>query len=179
MGNPKREARDLLVRMALLSYGDVQRLGGRRGGESDRIGPTGDSSPLHERWGATFDASSDADLPALLAQARAELDAWLRRPFAPDTTETWEELAARIVADGWSVPASDCAIAMRCTTTMVRRARLAAGRTPDYGYPLPEGDPDRVAWARALNDAGVSFRQVQAMTGVPKSTLHRLVRAPA
>ena len=165
--------------MALISYGGVSAAGFVRGGEPDRIGPTGEGAPLHDAWGERFDAAGDDDLPALLAQARADLDAWIRRPFAPDTTETWEELAARIVADGWSVSANDCAIAMRCTTTMVRRARLAAGKTPDYGYPLPEGDPDRVTWARALNDAGLSFRQVQALTGVPKSTLHRLVRAPA
>lgn len=173
MGNARREARNLLVRMSLLSYGGVSAMGYVRGGEPAGIGPTGEGMPMHHEWGALFDAAADADLPALITQARAELDAWIRRPFAPDTTETWEELAARIVSDGWGVSARDCALAMRCTPTMVRRARLAAGRSPEYGYPLPEDGGDRLTWARALNAAGLSLGQIQGLTGIPKTTLHR------
>ena len=178
MGNVRREAHDLLVRMALLSYGGVSSAGFVKGGEPSRIGPTGEGTPLHDEWGARFDAATDDDLPDLVVQARAELDAWLRRPLTPDTTETLDELFARIVSDGFGVSATECAIAMRCTPTMVRRARLAAGRSPDTGYPLPEGDPDRMTWARALANAGLSLRQIEALTGIAKSTLNdRLARA--
>lgn len=166
------EQRALLVRMALVSYGGVQRLGGRRGGEPGRIGPPGEAHPMHERWFAIFaGAVGVSHARTLTDQARAEFDAYVRRPLVPDTTETWEELAERIVSDGWGITAGECARAMRCTPSMVRRARLGQLRHPDTGYSLPtESDP--VAWARKLDEAGLTLRQIEALTGVPKSTLH-------
>lgn len=133
---------------------------------------------MHEAWSAIFAGVSDPELArTLLDEARAELDAWLRRPLAHDTTETWEELAARIVGDGWGVTAQECAMAMRCTPTMVRRARLAEMRHPDTGYHLPEA-PDPITWAIELDRMGLSLREIEGITGVAKSTLHdRISRA--
>jgi hypothetical protein len=165
--------RTLLARMALLSNGTVTKLGGRGGGESSRIGPPGDSRPMVDEWAALFAGARTADaLARLFEEAQAALDHHLRRAFAPDTTETWEELAARIVRDGWGVTADDCARAMRCTPSMVRRARLAEMRHPDTGYALP-AKMDAVAWARALDDAGLSVREIATVTGVAKSNVHR------
>jgi hypothetical protein len=171
------DAPTLLARMSLLSYGGTQHFGGR-GGESGRIGPPGESAPMADRWARRFAAaSSGSALAALVEEAQAELNAWVVRPLAPDTTETWEELAERIVRDGWGVTAQECAVAMRCTPTMVRRARLAELRHPETGYGLPvEGDP--MAWARALDDAGLTLRQIEAVTGVAKSTLHDRMSGP-
>jgi hypothetical protein len=159
--------------MALLSYGGAQSFGGR-GGESSRIGPPGEARPMADEWARRFAGARDAEeLGRLTDEAEAEYDTTVRRALAPDTTETWEELAARIVADGWGISAADCAMAMRCTPSMVARARLAELRHPESGYRLPEiGDP--VAWARALDQAGLTLRQIEALTGVSKSTVHRL-----
>jgi len=162
--------------MALVSYGGVQRLGGVRG-EAATIGPPGEGRPMHEEWSAIFASAANDEMARVLTdEARAELDAWLRRPLAPDTTETWEELAARIVGDGWGVTADECARAMRCTPTMVRRARLSEMRHPDTGYHLPAAH-DPITWAIELDRLGLTLRQIESLTGVPKSTLHRWSKA--
>lgn len=166
------EQRTILVRMALVSHGGVQRLGGRRGGESGRTGPPGESLPMHEEWFVIFKDTPEHQAVAITEQAQADLDAWLRRPLAHDTTETMEELNARIVADGWGIDAVDCSVAMRCTVTMVRRARLAEMRHPDTGLTLPHVDRDPLGWANALDAVGLTLRQIEAITGIPKSTLH-------
>jgi hypothetical protein len=169
--------RTLLARMALLSNGTVTKLGGRGGGESSRIGPPGDSRPLVDEWAARFAGAQTADaLARLFDEAQAALDHHLRRAFAPDTTETWEELASRIVRDGWGITAAECARAMRCTPSMVQRARLAEMRHPDTGYALP-AKMDAVAWARALDDAGLSERQIVAVTGMSKGGVYRMKNA--
>jgi hypothetical protein len=157
--------------MSLVSYGGTQHFGGR-GGESGRIGPPGEGAPMVDRWARRFaGAESDSSLAALVEEAEAELRAWVHRPLAPASVETWEELAERIVRDGWGVTAQECAVAMRCTPTMVRRARLAELRHPETGYSLPEFE-DPMEWARALDDAGLTLRQIEAVTGVAKSTIH-------
>jgi hypothetical protein len=173
MVNPQSEARALLLRMALISYGSVSRFGGRRGGEPEHVGPPGENAPMADLWAERFSRVEHADELAMLVRvATHEFDSYVRRQLAPDTTESLEELCARIVSDGWGVSTDDCARAMRCTPTLVRRARLAALRHPESGYPLPERESDPMAWARALDDAGLSLRQVEELTGVPKSTLH-------
>jgi hypothetical protein len=165
--------RTLLARMAILSNGTVTKLGGRGGGESSRIGPPGDSRPMVDKWAALFaGATTPEALAELTEAAQHDYDTTIRRPLAPDTTETWEELAARIVRDGWGVTADECARAMRCTPSMVRRARLSEMRHPDTGHALPTG-MGAVEWARALDDAGLSVREIALVTGVAKSNVHR------
>jgi hypothetical protein len=165
--------RTLLARMAILSNGTVTKLGGRGGGESSRIGPPGDSRPMVDKWAALFAGATTAEALAELTEAaQHDYDTTIRRPLAPDTTETWEELAARIVRDGWGVTADECARAMRCTPSMVRRARLSEMRHPDTGHALPTG-MGAVEWARALDDAGLSVREIALVTGVAKSNVHR------
>lgn len=166
------EANALLTQMALVSYGGVARFGGRRG-ESEHVGPSGESLPMHEDWAAIFDAVGGEDArAALLEEARAEYESWVRRPLAPTTTETMEEIRARIVAGGWGESAELCAISMCCTTSTVREARLEALRHPDTGYGLPERKGDLFEWAAALEHVGLSVRQIAQITGVAKSTLY-------
>lgn len=181
MDTIRLQAREVLLRMALVSYGGTMRFGDRRGGESDRIGPPGESSPMVDQWARVFDAAKTREaLRDWVEAAKAEIDAYMRRPLAPDTVESLEELCERIVRDGWGVTAEECALAMRCTPTLARRARLASLRHPETGYPLPEREPDAHAWARKLDRAGLSVRQIEVLTGIPKSSVHdRLTRLRA
>jgi len=133
---------------------------------------------MHHRWGPILARAYGEQLSDLLGEAQAELDAWIRRPLAPDTAETLEDLYARIVEDGWGVTASECARAMRCTPTLVRRARLAAGRHPENGYHLPGAGTDVYVWACSLDAAGLTVRQIALVTGLPKSTLHDHLSGP-
>lgn len=166
-------ARPVLIRMALLSNGKVAALERSRGGGGEHAGPNGNAHPLYEVWGERIDAAPDAETArGLLDAAEAELGAQLRRPLAPDTTETLEELCARIVQDGWGVSATECSRMMRCTPTLVRRARLVERRHPATGYSLPDATGDARGDVRKLERAGLSLRDIEALTGVPKSTLH-------
>ena len=166
-------ARPLLARMSLVSYGGVAALERRRGGDSGRIGPPGERYPMDEQLADALERAPDAGAArAILEAAEAEFAAYVRRPLAPDTTETWEELAARIVGDGWAMSARECADRMRTSPTLVRRARMAEMRHPETGYPLPERRADLMGWARELDAVGLSVRQIEALTSVPKSTLH-------
>lgn len=158
--------------MQLISYGNVAALERRHGGEREQLGPPGEGKPMHERWAQRFANGPVDDISDLLAEAQAELDAWIRRPLAPVTAESWDELAERIVSDGWALSAAECARSLRCTPSMVRRARLTARRHPENGYPLPEAEPDAWAYARTLDRVGLSVRQIGQLTGLPKSTLH-------
>jgi hypothetical protein len=173
------DAEAVLIRMALISYGAVQSYRTRtQGGEGDGK-PSGEAMPLHDTWALIFDGARDEDhMAELVVAARAELDGWIRRPMAPGTTETLEELSGRIVADGWGISADECSRAMRCTTTLVRRARLGAGRHPENGYSLPSRSRNPMTWAFKLDAAGLSLRQIEALTGVPKSTLHDRLSRP-
>lgn len=135
--------------------------------------PCGDDTPA-TYWRARFgDARDDDEARALVEQARAELRAIRRRAFAPMRYETADELAERVVVEGEGVDALHVAIALRCTPTFVRRARLAQGRDPEFGRVV---DLD-VLEPRALLDAGLSVRQAAAVLGVPRSTLHGRARA--
>jgi hypothetical protein len=75
--------------------------------------------------------------------------------------------------DGEGVAPLQVSIALRCTSTFVRRARIARGREPEHGRVVDvELEP------RALLAAGLSYRQVAVVLGVPRSTLHeRIARA--
>lgn len=135
--------------------------------------PSGDDTPA-AYWRERFaDARSVDESRELVAQARAELRAIRRRPFAPMAYETADELAERVVSDGEGVDALRVSIALRCTPTFIRRARLSHGRDPDYGrvVKLDTLSP------RTLLDAGLSVRTAAAVLGMPRSTLHGLARA--
>lgn len=173
------EAEQVLIRMALISYGAVTSYQTRTShGRADGGRPFGEARPLHDYWAAVFEATAPEDMFAAVEAATVELENWIRRPFAPVASETLEELCARIVGDGWGVSADDCARAMRCTPTLVRRARLGALRHPETGYRLPERQRDPMAWAIQLDRVGLSLRQIEAATGVPKSTLHDYLSRP-
>jgi hypothetical protein len=168
------ESATLLLRMELVSYGTVAQFGPRARSANRQLRPPGSSTPMADYWRPVLEAERDpVRLRDLRAEAQADLDSWLRRPLAPDTTETLEELCARIVRDGWGVTADDCSRAMRCTTSLVRRARLSAMRHPETGHHLPVRTADPWRWAHHLDAVGLSVRQIAALTGVPKSTLHR------
>jgi hypothetical protein len=70
--------------MALLSNGTVTKLGGRGGGESNRIGPPGDSRPMVDQWAALFaGAATPEALAELTDAAQYDYDTTMRRPSRP------------------------------------------------------------------------------------------------
>ena len=157
--------RDVILGFVLLQYGATVRYEVRPGAESAGW-PAGESDPPLDHWIPLILRASDEERPGIVEQARAELEAWKRRPDPPPQGESMDELIDRVCEHaGW--PAKEVALALRCTPTFVRRARLARDRHPDTGR--EEGSLQQ---ARDLISQGYSLRQVAMLTGIPKSTLH-------
>jgi hypothetical protein len=173
------DQRQILIGLELLSHGSTASLSplAGRGGETAQVLPTGESAPPHLRYVDALRVPG-ADVESIMAEASAELDAWKRRPLtAPTAVETLDDLKGRIVeCAGWA-PAQ-VALAMRCTESLVRVARVEGGLDPEYGDPLSEPLPvDARERARALVELGLSYRQAEAISGVPATTIWRAGRA--
>jgi hypothetical protein len=172
------EHRQTILGLQLLSHGATANLSpmSGRGGDNDAALPAGELRPPHERYLELL-ARPGADVEAIMERARQELEDWKRRPLVPIRTETLEELKVRIVeCDGWET--RDVALAMRCTESLVRIARVEADRDPKWGRkleaPLPEEPRER---ARVLVGLGFTYRQVEALCGVPITTIWRAAHA--
>jgi len=125
--------------------------------------PGGDHGPA-DYWRQRFATAAPGQLPGLVRAALAELHDIRRRRF-PATSAPLDDLHDRIVDDGEGLPANEVALALRCTPTLVRRARLVDGRDPDHGRHVRADTP------ADMLDAGLSYRAVAAVTGIPRSTL--------
>lgn len=138
--------------------------------------PTGDESPA-AYWRRRLDeAGTEAEAQELVDLARQELQHLRRRAFAPIAFDDAADLSARVIEDGEGCDPLFVSIALRCTPTFVRRARVRAGRDAERGLKVRLADLD----PRALVDAGLSIRQAAVVSGVPRSTLSdRLARATA
>jgi hypothetical protein len=130
--------------------------------------PSGEHSSPAERWCAAFNAArDDAQRRDVLRAARSDLAHLQRRRFAVGAISDGDDLRARIVGEAEGATVAVVALALRCTPTLVRRTRLAAGRDAEHGRTLIlEPTP------RALRDAGLSLRAIALATGVARSTLH-------
>jgi hypothetical protein len=129
--------------------------------------PTGPASPA-EHWQWAYErADTERERAAALRGARSELSHIRRRRFAVGVVRDGDDLRARILAEGGGADADVVAQALRCTPTLVRRTRVAAGRDAERGRVL-----DVELDARALHDAGLSLRAIALATGVARSTLH-------
>jgi hypothetical protein len=106
----------------------------------------------------------------LVRLARDELAAIQRRRFPTTAVRDGDDLRERIVADGEGLPPLDVAVALRTSETIVRRARLAAGRDAERGRRV-NGNGNGVAWALELVGNGMSVRAAAAASGVPRSTI--------
>lgn len=162
---------EVWVGFAMLGYGAVMRYGEVRCSDSDAM-PAGEYEAPADYWIARYEQAHPDDQPDVLELALIYLETWRRRPEPADESETLDQLKARIVETGNGWTPKEVALAMRCTPTLVRAARLEADRHPETGK--IEGS---VEHARELLANGCSLRQVAILTGIPKSTLHDALRA--
>lgn len=121
------------------------------------------------------------ELEHVVDDARRELSVLKARPDADVRTESLTELYARIVEHGEGVCVLDVAVAVRSSESIVRKARLLAGRDGETGRRLPSevvnGRP--LTFACGLVDAGYSLRAASALSGIPRSTIFEHVAARA
>jgi hypothetical protein len=167
--------RDVIIGFSMLQYGGVMAWGRRIPSAEGAVLPQGEDEPPLLYWLDKLAASTT--LPEFTETAlkmRAELDAWRRRPDPPPDGETMDELKRRVLShdSGWTP--QEVALAMRVTPTFVRGVRTEAGRDPQTGRM-----DNRLSRGLKLLDDGLSLRQVERITGVPKSTLHDAQKAAA
>lgn len=166
------EARPVLLGLALASSAPTAKLGVRAapagGASSGR--PAGPRTPPAERWAALIaGALTVSEGRRHLSAARAELQSIRRRPLALASTDTLADMEARIVSEGVGMSALEVAVTCRCTTSMVRRARIQADCDPERGHPLTATTPEVAAVM--LRASGLSLRATAQLTGIPRSTL--------
>jgi hypothetical protein len=192
-----QQMRSILAQMELLPHGTITNYsptGG--GGGADTKPPTGESRPPHEHWRerwerAVFDDMEEEQREAttitrhrrrVIDNAQKELDSLRKRPEIKVQGETEEELEKRIIRDGEGEPVDRVALAMRCTPTFVRKARLKAGRSVVTGN-APKDAPldteDQVEKVRRLKEEGYTERGIRMILKIGGSKLQRLLREAA
>lgn len=166
--------RQVLAELEATSNGTTQSFApiATKSGASSRIPPAADAPHIHYR-AELLAATNDRDRAEVLDQARAELAA-IRKRQAPivDLVEPAEVTDARIrrkLDDGWTV--AQVALNERVTETRVRRA--AAGHDP------AEQHDDTTSRVRELAAQGLTVRNIAMRLGIPKSTVHDLLRKAA
>jgi hypothetical protein len=165
----------LVIGYHLIQYGGTMAWGRQAPSAERNPLPGGEGCPPLDYWLDLLERSATIeDAQIVIGRARAELDAWRRRPEPPPSGETLEDLKTRILREGAGWTPKEVALAMRVTPTLVRNVRTEAERDPDTGR--PDGS---LKHGLALLDAGLSIRQAAQITGIPKSTLHDAHRAAA
>lgn len=156
--------RALIVRLNLISHVPASNpnSGGGKATDEHPGGkqPKGGGRSGADWWGIYLRSNDPA---GVIREAEDELEHASHSGGDRDVTETAEELTARIRAkraDGWTI--RDVSIALRCTETRVRQA-----------------DRDTTV-AKVLELHGkCTIRQIETITGVPKSTVQRIIQAEA
>lgn len=169
------EVRTTIVGFSMLQYGGVMAWDRRIPSAEGALFPAGEDAPPLLYWLEKLAASESREQFTATAELmKAELEAWRRRPDPPPEGETLDDLKRRVLREGSGWTPHEVALAMRVTPTFVRGVRNEAERDPQTGRP-----DNRLARGLKLLGDGLSLRQVERITGVPKSTLHDAQRAAA
>jgi hypothetical protein len=174
--------RQLLISLEMTSNGTTAKWN-PAGGQDDAEGPPGGINPPHLlfHWRYTC-CWGDTGRAAVLKEAATELDR-IRGTYdrKPATPETLSQRNQRMLEEGAGWEPRVVARNFRCAERDVIKARLCAGLTADYGTaPDPEPEPiDQLDKARQMRRRGMSFRAIEQVTRVSKSTLERHLKAAA
>lgn len=166
--------REVIVGYAMLQYGSVMAWGRTVPSAERAVLPQGENEPPLLYWLDQLTSCATLEEFASTAERmRDELETWRRRPDPPPPGETLDDLKARVLSEGKGWDPKDVALSMRVTPTFVRNVRTEHDRDPETGYP----DQRLKRALRLLREGELSLRQITAMTGVPKSTLHDAAKA--
>lgn len=188
--NAEESFRIVLGELELLSHGSTQSFAAAPGGGSDEgYGrPPGDEFPPHIRWrgeweknareereGKRTPAEANERREEILRHARDELVAHRKRDMARVVVvqESEEDLEARVVKEGkdWSI--EETARHCRVTPTFVRKARLKAETDAKAADALTA--EEKHERCRELAENGMSERQIEMVTKLPKTTIRRIL----
>jgi hypothetical protein len=174
------EFRQVLAELEMLSHGRTQSYAAATAvGESDGYGrPPGEEFPPHLMWRDQWVKATDDHRRYEVIRLAGEELATLRKGRKVKVVEETElEMEGRVVLKGKGWTVEETARECRCTATFVRRARLKAGVNAKTGED-PPGSPaavDQRERARQLASQGHTERQIGMLTGLPKTTIRRLL----
>jgi hypothetical protein len=171
--------RAVLTELMLLMHGSTTSWNPTTRGTRDRDPrPTGDSYPVAENYRDQYaQAPGDIARRRVLNEARAELERWRGHGTQRHAGETRDEQEARILKEGQGFDPQTVAIRFDTNAGRIRKLRVTSGYLPETGEPLP-GIQTKVASAdkvRELAEQGCTLRQIKILTGVSKSTAHRIL----
>lgn len=191
--------RAVLTQLELTSNGRTASFDSSGGGDSEPAAPAlGLHDAPHLEYARRYASCLvDEDRWKVVRAAERELAGVRRRPTPPPggSWETLEQRNARIVKEGAGHPARAVAVSMKCGERDVERARIAAGRDPEFGRPMrtvkpaiqrgrdehraagrfaPDPEkPERADDARRMADKGMTARQIAFSLGVSYDTVRR------
>jgi Homeodomain-like domain len=178
--NLEDEMRQILARMSLLMYGKTASLnssGGRSENPDPR--PQGESWTLADKWAAEWARSATHET---VEAARVELESWLKRSApAEGDDSTFEEW---VLEDGKGFAVAQVASRFGIAPQRVVRLRLKYGRDAEFGMlTVPETHAEKKDKSRArvlsLAGQGMTVRQIQSITDVPRETVRRWMKEAA
>lgn len=184
--------RRVLIQLSLVSAIPAATYDRTAGSDDDPLGrrPPGDMGyDEYARWyGPPFadtpGCRTDREREDCIEAAQDEL-AHLRRgeQADPDGIETHDQTRIRMLkeTEGCS-PQEVAQSSWRVSVTILRRARITAGRDPETGKPVQhdtEVGQDLASRARQLKDQGLSLRQIALVLGVHKFQVQRLLSRAA
>lgn len=174
-----QQIRQVLAELELISHGTTANWAPTGHASEGAAMPPGESQPPHLYWrGQWLRAVDEEDERRVLAGARRELASLRKRSEVKVKMETEEELEARIVREGRGEPVTTVAMAMRCTSTFVRKARLKAGMSVTTGKApkgIAIGTVDQREHAEHMAENGATERQIEFVTKLPKTTVRRIL----
>jgi len=184
--------RRVLIQLSLISAIPAATYDRTAGSDDDPLGrrPPGDYGyDEYARWyGPPFADSpgcaTDREREDCIQAAEKEL-AHLRRhePADLERVETHDQTRERMLreTEGWSL--QDVAqSSWRVSVTIMRRARIAAGRDPETGLTVHHDDTpgiDLASRAQQLKQQGMSLRQIALVLSVHKFQVQRLLNRAA
>jgi hypothetical protein len=139
-------------------------------GEKSYGCPPGESTPPHIEWRARWDRASVLERDRILREAKEHLKSLLHQKRITVVEETQDELEKRVVAkcrQGWSI--DEVANEFKVTKKFVRIAYATAQTKPD------EPSSDKRVEAQRLAAKGMTERQIEMLTKLPKSSVRRVL----
>jgi hypothetical protein len=177
-----RHVRQLLAELELIAHGSCQAWNSAGGhGESTTVLPFGELHPPHITLRILYiEQHTDAGRSSVVKAMEDELEAVRGHVDRSHVVgESREDEDKRIVKQGEGFNADEVALRFNCTPTRVRRARLAAGRSPRDGT-APRASvevEDGQTEALRMKAQGMSVRAIAMVLVLPKSTIHDWVKA--
>jgi hypothetical protein len=178
------QMREVLIQLALTSNGNTAKMDSNGGGghyaDALLVGWLDPHDAPHAHYLDMYMRQEDDDgRRAILERAKDTLDGirFSRAHGGELETETIDDLYDRIVTLGVGWSCEEVAVALRTTTSIVRKARVARGRDQSNGRPLekrgrlPVGE--RRTLVSNLSAAGRDAREVSRLLGVSYSTVLR------